>query len=106
VRRAGPQRFDQLSEIIGILVNAPLSRRTLALAMSAAVIDDDLEPLAEWSHHRIPLVMITPRPMHENQRLARPSHLIEQFHTVGALDRHDSLLSLDPRSRVFHSDFI
>jgi hypothetical protein len=98
VRWARVQRFDQLSEIVGILVNASLPGRTLALAMAAAVVDHDLERLAERCHHRIPIVMITPGPMHEDQRLTRPFDLIEQLHAVDALDRHDRQHDLRPEA--------
>jgi hypothetical protein len=34
--------------------------------------------------------MVTPRSMHQHERLARPTHLIEQLHAIDALVSHNN----------------
>lgn len=54
--------------------------------MSAPVVCHDAEGAGERTNDGIPVVMVTPRAMHENQRLARPSQLGEQLDTIHAHD--------------------
>src|SRR5713101_2771121 len=92
MRRGDTQLVDQRSEIIRVLEHAALASRSLAGAVAPPIVDQDLKGISERGYHRVPVVMITPRPMNEHERLAGATQPVVQLDAIHACHRHRSLL--------------
>lgn len=60
--------LDERCEVGDVLPDAALSGCTLAFAVSASVIGDNSERLAQARHDEVPAVVRHPRPMYQDER--------------------------------------
>ena len=65
------QVFDQGRQIGSVLFDAPLSGRTFALAVAAAVVGEDAEALGEGRHQHFPVALIRPTAVDQHERRSR-----------------------------------
>ena len=91
MRRPETQLVDQPGEVVGVLEHAALPSRALAGAVPAPIVGEDPKRLGKRGHHRIPVVMVTPGAVHENERLAEAAQLVVQLDAVDACRRHRNL---------------
>lgn len=85
--------LDEGSEISDVVSHVALAKRTLALAMSTPIVGEHSKRTGERRDDRIPIMVITPRAMHENERVASlPSELPIQSNSIDASGRHDESL--------------
>lgn len=90
VRGGKTELLDERDQVVGVLEYAPLAGRALAGAVAAAIVREDLEALDERAYHGVPVVMVAPGPVDQNQRLSGPAQLVVQLDAVGASRRHDT----------------
>src|SRR6266540_771172 len=83
--------FDDRCEVGDVFADAALRWEALALAVAAAVVDDDAEALGEAGQDKGPLVVIDPGTVDEDERLAGPELLDEDLDAIDCLDGHDDL---------------
>jgi len=96
---------NQRREVGDILFDAALGDKSLALTVSAAIVSQHLERPSQLRHNGIPVVMIAPRTVNEDDRgarLATPFRI--EPHAVDHADGHRMSLLTDVPRDVFDGD--
>ena len=69
VRRGEIELLDQRGKVVGVVEHAALRRRSLARAVTAAIVDEHAEGVRQRCNDAVPAVMVTPGTMHQHERL-------------------------------------
>lgn len=92
--------LEQCSQIRTILANTPLTWGTLAFAMAAPIVREDPKRSGERRHDRRPILMISPRAVHQDYRMSgRSIDLPVDLNSVDVSGRHRRFLMTGARSR-------
>lgn len=81
-RLLNPEPFDQGEQIGGVLFRRSGHRCSSALRVAATVVAHDLVLARECRDDRIPIVMVSPRSVHQDDRGTSSFALVEELESV------------------------